>query len=105
MIATLPSKLFDVVDTVAISPLCLPAGSDDVSVCGRSLFIDVLFLYSIHFAPALARIPSSFASTRFCSTTLHVPPSTSRPSSLFVMQLQNTRPPVERLKSRPSSAI
>src|SRR2546427_13032846 len=97
MIATLPSKLFDVVDTDAISPLCLPAGSEGVSVCGRALFIDVLFLYSIHFAPALARIPFSFARTSLCSTTSHLPPATSMPSSLLVMQLQHTQPPVERL--------
>src|SRR5438128_2055215 len=45
LIATLPSKLFAVVDTLTMRPLCLPAGSEAVSVCGRSLFIDVLFRY------------------------------------------------------------
>src|SRR5437667_10507460 len=50
-------------------------------------------------------MPSSFLRTRFCSTWLHEPPSTSSPSSLFSMQLQNAREAVDVLRSMPSSAI
>src|SRR5262245_59287692 len=92
--ATLPSKTFAVADSLRMRPLCRPAGSDAGSVCERSLPCDVLFRYRTHFTPSPARMPFSFATTRFCSIWLHMPPSESRPSSLFVMQVQKTRPAV-----------
>src|SRR5437870_6938472 len=100
---TFPIKLFDADDSLMIIPLCRPAGSDGVSKIGRLLFLAVLSWNRSNFVPLLARMPFSLLITRFWTNWLHEPASMSAPSSLLVMQLQNSRPAVEVLKSTPSS--
>src|SRR3989475_10878368 len=98
-----PMKLFDADDSLMTNPLCLPAGSDGVSMIGRLLFFEVLSWNRSNLVPLLARMPFWLLITRFLTNWLHDPASMSAPSSLFVMQLQNRRPAVEVLKSTPSS--
>src|SRR5206468_12583550 len=83
-IDTFPMKLFDADDSLMMSPLCLPAGSDGVSMIGRLLFLTVLSWNRSNLVPLLARMPFWLLITRFWTNGLHEAASMSAASSLLV---------------------